>query len=241
MDKRVSIVLGASGGIGSALIDSLLTESANTEVIGTYRTTPLSFLAPQRQILLDIEDEESIAAAAQKLRESHQKVHFLINTIGLLHTEEFGPEKKLQDLDPENLARIFRVNAIGPALVFKHFHPFFRHDEPSVFATLSARVGSIGDNFIGGWYGYRASKAALNQFMRTASIEMARKAPQCTMVTIHPGTVDTALSEPFQKNVPDHKLFSPEYSAQKILEVLNHLDASQTGKFFAWDGQEIPW
>lgn len=241
MDSKVAVILGASGGIGQAITRHLVSDHRFANVIGTYRTKPLSGLDPQCQILLDIEDEESIAAAAQKLRESHQKVHLLINTIGLLHTKEFGPEKKLQDLDPENLARIFRVNAIGPALVFKHFHPFFRHDEPSVFATLSARVGSIGDNFIGGWYGYRASKAALNQFMRTTSIEMARKAPQCAMVSVHPGTVDTALSEPFQKNVPDHKLFSPEHSAQKMLEVLSQIDASQTGKFFAWDGQEIPW
>ncbi|QED28923.1 SDR family NAD(P)-dependent oxidoreductase [Microvenator marinus] len=241
MDSKVAVILGASGGIGQAITHYLTSDSRFANVVGTYRTNPPSNLDPQCQILLDIEDEESIAAAAQKLRESHQKVHLLVNTIGMLHTEEFGPEKKLQDLEPENLARIFRVNAIGPALVFKHFHPFFRHDEPSIFATLSARVGSIGDNFIGGWYGYRASKAALNQFMRTASIEMARKAPQCAMVSVHPGTVATALSEPFQKNVPDHKLFSPEYSAQKILEVLNQLDASQTGKFFAWDGQEIPW
>ena len=148
----------------------------------------------------------------------------VIVATGLLHAEDgFGPEKSLRDLDADALARSYAVNTIGPALVAKHFLPLMRRDGKSVFAALSARVGSISDNGVGGWYGYRAAKAALNQMLKTASIEHARRWPEGVVVGLHPGTVDTGLSKPFQRNVADGKLFDAAYSAGAMLDVLDGL------------------
>lgn len=158
---------------------------------------------------------------------------------GLLHDPAIMPERALRDLDGDRLARSFRVNAIGPALVAKHFAPLLPREGRSVFAALSARVGSIGDNRIGGWYGYRASKAALNMLMKTAAIEIRRTRPQAICVTLHPGTVDTKLSKPFQRGVADDRLFTAEKSARHLLDVLDRVEPADSGKCFAWDGQEV--
>ena len=137
------------------------------------------------------------------------------------------------------LARNFAINSIGPALVAKHFLPLLPDEGRAGFAALAARVGSIGDNRLGGWYSYRASKAALVMLMRTYSVELARKKPDAFCVTLHPGTVDTQLSEPFQRNVPEGKLFTPEFSASSLLDVLDGIGPEQSGRQFAWDGEEI--
>lgn len=145
------------------------------------------------------------------------------------------------ELDFDKLARSFAINAIGPALVAKHILPLLPQDERAVFAAISARVGSIGDNRLGGWYGYRASKAALNQLIKTFSIELARRHSEAVCVGLHPGTVDTALSKPFQGSVPARQLFESDKAARQLLNVLDGLNPSDTGNLFAWDGSRLPF
>ncbi|MEO6361030.1 MAG: SDR family NAD(P)-dependent oxidoreductase, partial [Sphingomicrobium sp.] len=149
------------------------------------------------------------------------------------------PEKTYRDLSQSALMRYFAVNAVGPALIAKHFLPLLPKDEPSVFAALSARVGSITDNRLGGWYGYRSSKAALNMLIKTLAIELARTRPLAICVGLHPGTVDTKLSKPFQKNVGPDRLFSTARAACQLIDVLDHLTPAQSGNCFAWDGKQI--
>ena len=151
------------------------------------------------------------------------------------------PEKRALDLDSKSLAHLFHLNTIGPTMVAKHMLPLLDREERSVFAALSARVGSISDNRLGGWHSYRASKAALNMILRTLSVELAYKNPGAICVALHPGTVDTGLSKPFQKNVPDEKLFTPRYAATQMLSVLDSLSPQDTGGFFAWDGKPIAY
>jgi NAD(P)-dependent dehydrogenase (short-subunit alcohol dehydrogenase family) len=157
----------------------------------------------------------------------------------LLHDADLAPERASRELDQGKLLRQFAVNAVGPALVAKHFVPLLPRQGRSVFAALSARVGSIGDNRLGGWYGYRASKSALNMLIRTLSIELGRTHPEAICVALHPGTVDTDLSKPFQKNVAADQLFSPEQSAAHLLTVIDQLTPMHSGRCFAWDGTEI--
>ncbi len=163
----------------------------------------------------------------------------MIVASGYLHQDGNGPEKDWRHLSAEELARNFAINATGPALVAKHFLPLLTEEGRSGFAALSARVGSISDNGLGGWYSYRASKAALNMIIRTLSVELARKKPEAFCVGLHPGTVDTGLSEPFQRNVPEGKLFTPDFAASKLLDTLGKLGPEDSGRCFAWDGQEI--
>jgi len=158
---------------------------------------------------------------------------------GILHDGELMPEKSLRDLSQEKFQHVFEVNTITPALIAKHFLPKLNKQQTSIFAALSARVGSISDNRLGGWYSYRASKAALNMVIKTASIEVKRRNKHAIIVGLHPGTVDSNLSKPFQRNVPEGDLFTPEYSANKLLDVLDNLTLEQTGKCFAFDGTEV--
>ncbi len=218
-----SVVLGASGGIGAALADRL-------ETFGPVRRL-------SRANGLDLTDEASIQAAA----EAAGAPRLLIVATGHLHGRGVAPEKRLTDLSADRLAYSLAVNAIGPALVLKHFAPRMPRTGKSVIAVLSARVGSIADNRLGGWYGYRASKAALNQLVRTASIELAARRPELACVALHPGTVDTALSAPFQKGAPSGRLFTPRVAADHLLRVIDGLTGADTGRFLAWDGQEIPF
>jgi NAD(P)-dependent dehydrogenase (short-subunit alcohol dehydrogenase family) len=151
------------------------------------------------------------------------------------------PEKRLADLSADALARAFAVNAIGPLLVARHFEPLLAHGERAVFASLSARVGSIEDNRLGGWYAYRASKAAQNQFTRTLAVEWARSRRNVICVALHPGTTDTDLSRPFQGNVPAGKLFEVDYAVTQLLQVIDRLQPADSGQFLAWNGDRIPW
>ncbi|MGB1077439.1 MAG: SDR family NAD(P)-dependent oxidoreductase, partial [Bdellovibrionales bacterium] len=164
----------------------------------------------------------------------------VILATGILHQGALvRPEKSLKDIDPICFADVFLANTIGPSLVMKYFLPHMNKERKSVFAVLSARVGSISDNQLGGWYSYRSSKAALNMMVKTASIEMARSNQNLCVVGLHPGTVDTDLSRPFQKNVSEEQLFSPEQSSRHLLDVIDGLSSEQTGQLFAWDGKEI--
>lgn len=223
MTKPNAVIFGATGGIGAALADAL--EETHSVHRLSRRGTPS----------LDITDEASIAAAAAATPDAP----LMIDCTGFLHDERFSPEKSWKHLSAEALAHNFAINAIGPALLMKHFLPKLPRDEPSVFATLSAKVGSIADNGFGGWYGYRASKAALNQLVKTASIELSRKWKQAALVAIHPGTVDTPLSQPFSKAGLDVR--PPEQAAVDILAVLRGLDASKNGAFLTYKGEELPW
>ncbi|MEH3102015.1 SDR family NAD(P)-dependent oxidoreductase [Sphingomonas adhaesiva] len=215
-----AVVIGASGGIGAALADALAEEGADV----------LRLSRPD----LDLTDEATIAAAAARAGTPE----LVIVATGVLHDGERGPEKAMRELDPVWLARQYAVNAIGPALVAKHFLPLMPRTGRSVFAALSARVGSIGDNRLGGWYGYRASKAALNQLIRTLAIEDKRRNDRGIVVALHPGTVDTKLSQPFQQRGRD--LFQPGRAAVQLLDVIDGLRPTDSGKHFAWDGAEVP-
>jgi NAD(P)-dependent dehydrogenase (short-subunit alcohol dehydrogenase family) len=225
MSQNVAIIVGARGGIGSALCEALRVSGGFGDVVGLGR--------PQ----MDLCDEASIARAASRLPKGD--VRLVINAAGILHDAGQRPEKSLRDLDPAFLSRLFAVNAIGPALLMKHFLPLVPRQGRAVFASLSARVGSIGDNRLGGWYGYRASKAALNQLVRTAAIELARKHPQAICVALHPGTVATRLSAPFvdQGKSPQ----SPDDAAKRLLGVIATLKVEDSGGFFDWRGTLVPW
>ena len=229
-----ALVVGAAGGIGAAVLDRLQTSGRYETVVGWSRR-PIDG-GPS----VDLTNERSIAVAAASLAGA-PPLRFLLIATGLLHAEGVRPERNLRELDPEALVRSFQVNAVGPALIAKHLLPLLPRDGRGVFAALSARVGSIGDNRLGGWHAYRASKAALNMLMRTAAVELARTHKEVVVALLHPGTVDTGLSAPFQRNVPEGRLFDPDFSAERLLAVLDGLTAADTGGFFAWDGSSVPW
>ncbi len=248
----VAFVQGASRGIGLGLTELLLRDEGVARVWASsrspHRSDGLSRLRAEfgerlERVAMDVTDEAAIAEAARRVKDGSGELDLLLNVTGLLHDERLGmrPEKSLRDLDMTHMRRSFEVNAIGPALVIKHLHGLMRHGRRAVIANLSARVGSIGDNRLGGWYGYRASKAAQNQITRTASIELARRAPELLCVALHPGTVDTGLSEPFQQGVPEGKLFEVERAARQLLEVLDGLGPEHTGSFFDWAGEPVEW
>ncbi|MEC8050093.1 MAG: SDR family NAD(P)-dependent oxidoreductase [Myxococcota bacterium] len=229
------IVVGASGAIGRALIEHLSEHYPSAEIFGLSRRDVSSELPACVQWLpMDLESEASIASAAESICESGP-VHAVLVATGLLHEgKDFRPEKAIRQLSGENLERSFRINAVGPALVGKHFLPRFPKRERGYFAALSARVGSISDNRVGGWYGYRASKAALNMFLKNFSIEAKRSHPELIIAGLQPGTVDSALSRPFQGSA--HHVLEPEESAQGLLEALNSLETSQSGILIDWKG-----
>ncbi len=225
-----AVVIGATGGIGAALLDRLTAEGRFSKVFGLSRRS---------QPPIDLLDESSIQAAAHRLGLEATSLRLVIDATGMLHDGDFRPERSWRELDPGHLARSFQLNAIGPALLMKHFLPLFPRQGRSVFATLSARVGSIGDNRLGGWYSYRASKSALNQLVRTAAIELKRQSPQALCVALHPGTVDTRLSAPFRK--ADLSVRTPESAAELILQAMDGLTPAESGGFFDYRGESIPW
>jgi NAD(P)-dependent dehydrogenase (short-subunit alcohol dehydrogenase family) len=231
-DAGSAVIIGASGGIGGALAQALHADGRH-DVIHRFAR---SFPAPHR---IDLTDEASVAAAAALVRDSGPPPRLVIVATGLLHAEGRQPERKLADIDPDWMARNFAVNTIGPVLVAKYFLPLLPRHGRTLFAMLSARVGSIGDNRSGGWYSYRASKAALNQLVRSFAIAEARRNADALVVALHPGTVDTGLSAPFQRGVPPENLASAPTAAANLLRVLGALTPSQSGRIFAWDGSEI--
>lgn len=232
-----AVVIGAGGGIGGAFAALL----GSCEDVGGLLLCARSDRAPET-VRLDLTDEASIAAAAETARSRLGEIDLVLVATGMLHEgEDLRPEKTLRAVTAAALQRSFAINAIGPALVAKHFLPLLPRDRKAVFAALSARVGSITDNQIGGWYAYRAAKAALNQLIRTAAIELARKHPLAVCVTLHPGTVDTALSRPFQGGVHPERLFTPATAARHLLAVVDGLDATGSGRLYAWDGSVVPF
>jgi NAD(P)-dependent dehydrogenase (short-subunit alcohol dehydrogenase family) len=224
-----AVIIGARGGIGAALTDALEKDPNYAQVIRLHRESnpPVNLL-----------DESSIAAAAASLTAALPPISLVLVATGLLHSNQNGPEKSLRELDPDWMIENFRINAVGPALVAKHFLPIMAKQGPICFAALSARVGSISDNRLGGWHSYRASKSALNMLIRNIAIEWQRKNPQSVVVGLHPGTVETALSAPFKGN-PAHERFSPARAAGDVLSVLHGLKPEQSGQIFAYDGSLV--
>ncbi|MEM6664995.1 MAG: SDR family NAD(P)-dependent oxidoreductase [Pseudomonadota bacterium] len=231
-----AVVIGAGGGIGRAFVDHL----ANSPDVGAVHALSRAALddAPARVTphRADATIEDDLARVAGAIGAAD----LVIVASGVLHGDEIQPEKAVRQLDGAAMARVLAINTIAPALALKHFLPLLPRDRKAAFAALSARVGSISDNNLGGWMSYRASKAALNMVLRTAAIEWARRAPHGVIAGLHPGTVDTGLSKPFQRGVPDGKLFTPSRSAGDMLIVLDRLSAAETGRVFAYDGAEIP-
>lgn len=222
-----ALVVGATGGIGQAFVRQLQADPRCAQVLALSRqSTPP----------VDFDDASTIAAAASALR-AQGPFHLIINAAGMLHSALGLPEKRLGDLNYAQLEQTFRTNTLGPALLLAHLTPLFA-PERAVLAMLSAKVGSIGDNRLGGWYGYRASKAALNMLVKTAAIEVARKQPNAVLVALHPGTVDTALSAPFRGAEIGRV---PAIAAAEMLAVLDGLHSSQSGGFFSYSGEALPW
>lgn len=247
---QTTLIVGASRGIGLAWARHALETSKTRQVIALSRTAPdhPSLLALKNQfgdrlclLAMEITDADSVAQAADQI--DAKSIGCLINTTGVLHDKAQGirPEKRFEDLSLDVLEEVMRVNAFGTALLLKFFLPKMVSDQRAIFAAISARVGSIEDNRIGGWYAYRASKAALNQLLKTASIEARRRYPNLIIASLHPGTTDTDLSKPFQANVAPEKLFRPEFVVEQLVAVLAGLSPEQSGGFFAWDGQAIPY
>ncbi|MBD9397546.1 SDR family NAD(P)-dependent oxidoreductase [Pseudomonas sp. PDM11] len=243
------LIAGASRGIGLALCKALLAREDVAQVWAMARkassSTELAKLAEQygqrlKRLDCDARDEQSLEAVAREIRKECEHLHLVISTLGILHQDGATAEKALSQLSLASLQATFATNAFAPILLLKHLLPLLRK-QPATFAALSARVGSIGDNRLGGWYSYRASKAALNQLLHTAGIELQRLNPASTVLAIHPGTTDTQLSKPFQAKVPEVQLFEPAFSAERILEVIGTHGPDESGSFWAWDNQPIDW
>ncbi len=232
------VLVGGSGGIGRAMLSGILERFPQAQIHATWHRTEPADNHPQvRWSCVDLTDENSVADFAEQAGE----VNWVLNTAGLLHTQKQQPEKTLRTIDPEFFIQNMQVNALATLLLAKHFHGRFVKDRNAVFATVSAKVGSIEDNRLGGWTSYRCSKAALNMALVNISIEWARTAKNIAVVALHPGTTDTQLSAPFQSAVRPGKLFSADKTAGLLLNVVESLTPQQTGKFFAYDGSEIPW
>lgn len=243
------MIVGANQGIGLAFVQHLLGDLRFERLYGTYRQpeTATALLAlevahPRLTCLpLDATDEGQIAQGVAQMQTHIDSLGLVINCVGLLHTDTLQPEKSLRQINAEQLLHYFQVNTVPSALLAKHLLPLLKASSSSVFATLSAKVGSIGDNHLGGWYGYRASKAALNMVLKTVAIEYRRKSPNTIVAALHPGTTDTRLSRPFQRQVPPDRLFSPQRTVHQLMTVINGLSINDSGGFFSWDGSPLPW
>ncbi len=242
-----AVVQGASRGIGLGLVQGLL--GRQVEVVHATCRDPDSaselraLAGPDRLFVhrLDVTDEPTIEAAAAAIRARSPELDLVFNASGVLHGEGLQPERRLEELDPGRLGQIFLINAIGPLLVVKHLLPAISHGRRAVVASLSARVGSIGDNRLGGWYGYRASKAALNQLHRSLAVELSRRAKHAIAVTLHPGTVATRLTEPFRRSVKDGALLTVEEASERLLVLIEGLSPEDHGRFYDGTKSPIEW
>lgn len=229
--NNIALIIGGTGSIGSAIAKEL-------EGLGFSNIVKLSRTSNPK---IELTDEHSIEEASMVIKKTGTPISLLINATGILHAEDNNqmPEKTYKNIDLSFMKKNFEINTYGPALLMKYFLPLLDCEEESVFVSLSAKVGSIEDNKYGGWYSYRASKAALNQLIKTASIELKVKNKKAICVSIHPGTVTSKLSKPFQKS--DLKIQLPNESAKNILKVVSNLKPEDTGTFFNWNGEKIPW
>ena len=231
-------VFGASGGIGAAFAAALAADPS-VETVHAFSRSPVPSAGKVIGLSCDPLNEDDLARAAATLREAGAP-SVVLSAIGTLHGEGYAPEKAFRQLKQEAFEEVMRVNALAPAMVAKHMAPLLPKDRPARMGLLSARVGSISDNRLGGWHSYRAAKAALNMLIRGLSIELRRSHERALVVALHPGTVDTALSEPFQKGVPEGKLFTPDYSATSMLGVLSRLTPEDSGNVYDYAGERVP-
>ncbi len=231
-------VIGASGGIGQAMVAAVLDRYPGARIAATHHRSEVPFeherVDWQR---LDLRDPGAIEAWSSDF----ERVDWMLNCAGYLHGEAGGPEKNIRSLEAEFLLENIRVNTLPTLLLARHFAAALKKSSAPVLATVSARVGSIEDNRLGGWYSYRISKAALNMALKTLSIEWKHSHPRGCVAALHPGTNDTRLSKPFQARVSAQNLFDPDYSATRFVNLLTQLDSSQSGNFWAWDGTRLPW
>lgn len=243
---KYALIIGATGGIGFAITRLLLEKGIF--VFASYRSNnsnnEVENLKKQYKNIIsinnvDITDATSIARAFSDIKNTTDKLDIIINCSGLLHSEQILPEKKIEDINAEMMVKSFATNSIGPALIAKYALEFLRHENTSILANLSARVGSITDNYLGGWYSYRASKAAQNMFTKTLSIELKRRSPNTICVGLHPGTVETKLSKPFSRNVKPEQLHNTNQAANDLYRVIKNLRTEDSGKVFDWQGKEI--
>lgn len=232
---RRAVVFGAGGGIGRALAEALLSRAVEVWCGSRSGDTDLE---GARGFALDLADEDSIAEIAEKLRDTPPDLVIVASGV-LTLADGTGPERSLRQIDATAMGEVFRINTIGPALIAKHFLPMFRREERCAFVALSARVGSISDNRLGGWHSYRASKAALNMLVRNFAIEMTRTHKHAVVAALHPGTVDTRLSAPFQSGLPEGQVTTPSDAARNLLGVIEALTPVDSGKVFDWKGDEI--
>ncbi|KAK9070894.1 hypothetical protein SSX86_009462 [Deinandra increscens subsp. villosa] len=257
-EAAVSMVQGASRGLGLEFVKQLLEKNSQQHVVATCRNPDEAAglvelknkFSERLQIQrLDLTVESTIEESARAIRERYGYLNLVVNASGILSKPDvIHPETTLTKVERSSLLLAYEVNAVGPILVTKHMWPLLKvgggsgtERDVAVVANISARVGSIGDNRLGGWHSYRASKSALNQLTKCVAVELARKKDPVICILLHPGTVDTDLSRPFQKNVPKDKLFTKEFSVQKLLSIIESSKSNDNGKFFAWDGKEIPW
>ncbi|MEE2745604.1 MAG: SDR family NAD(P)-dependent oxidoreductase [Pseudomonadota bacterium] len=235
-------VIGASGGIGNAVMLEAHKHPAIDKCYGLSRGGPHKFTGEGKALFIDIESEESIAQAVQQIRLDIAELEIILVATGLLHNASATlPEKSINGISAANMLINFQINTVGPALIAKHFRKLLPKKRKAVIAFLSARVGSIEDNKSGGWYSYRSSKAALNMVIKTFSIELSRSNPEAICVGLHPGTVDTSLSKPFHKYVQKEKLFTPDFAAKRLFEIIANLTQESSGSIIAWDGNKIPF
>jgi NAD(P)-dependent dehydrogenase (short-subunit alcohol dehydrogenase family) len=232
------LVVGGSGGIGRAMVDTLLRNFPAVNVSATFHEGDIPLrhdrLSWQQ---LDVRDAAGIESWSNKF----ERVDWIVNCVGYLHGASGGPEKNIRAVDTDFFIDSIRINTLPTLLLAKHFAAALKQSPAPIVATVSARVGSIEDNRLGGWYSYRASKAALNMVLKTLSIEWRHSHPKGCVAALHPGTNDTGLSKPFQANVKPENLFEPAYTAEKFLRLLTRLDPNNSGKFWAWDGEILPW
>ncbi|MDH5916188.1 SDR family oxidoreductase [Vibrio splendidus] len=237
------LVVGGSGGIGFAVVKHLLSELSRFDFLDVHVDATYHSQQPELENSrlnwhkVDATNEADI----EQLSKQFEKLDWLINCVGMLHTPDLGPEKNLSSIDPEFFLKNISVNTLPSLLLAKHFTPILRTSDNPKFAVVSAKVGSISDNRLGGWYSYRSSKAALNMFIKTMSIEWQRTIKKGTVLALHPGTTDTALSKPFQTNVPEGKLFESSYVAHQLVDIIRTATPDNSGHFYAYDGEQLSW
>lgn len=246
MYKGNALVIGASGGIGKTLVKQLYESGEYQKVYAVSRTSPASPINGVQYHSLDSENESLVAQYCQQLKQSGGQFCLVVCCIGALHVthndnQQVMPEKRLEDIQQDQLSFYFKTNTILPAIWLKHVEPILKGSEPAKLVFFSARVGSISDNQLGGWYGYRASKSALNMMIKCAQIEYQRRAKNISLISYHPGTVETELSKPFQSKVPTGKLFTANFTVTQLLKIIPSLSAENGPHYIDWQGNTIPW
>ena len=243
-EGTAALVLGASGGLAQAIVSELMADAGIDTVIAVSRSAAPEHFANGSASPMWIEtdySEPAMAAVVEQLQPFAGRITRVVICHGILHSETLWPEKRLEDISAESLQAVFQANTVVPVLWLKLLHRLLKSKQRCVVAALSARVGSIGDNHLGGWYAYRSSKAALNMMLRTLSIEYGRRVKNVKIISFHPGTTDTALSKPFQASVPSDKLFTPEFVAERLCGIMADAEIDGELSYLDWDNKAIPW